>query len=92
MVIELSTWSCLEMGLEVNADRTEYMVMSGDRNAGRGHSVRIDSRTFEMMEGFECLGTAVTNLNYIQEEIKNSLKPWNACCHSVQNILSANLL
>ena len=30
MVIELSAWSCLEMGLEVNADRTEYMVMSGD--------------------------------------------------------------
>ena len=26
-----------EIGLEVNADKTKYMVMFRDRNAGRGH-------------------------------------------------------
>ena len=31
-----------ETGLEVNADKTKYMVMSRDRNAWRGHSVKID--------------------------------------------------
>ena len=31
-----------ETGLEVNDDKTKYMVMSRDRNAGRGHSVKID--------------------------------------------------
>ena len=30
-----------ETGLEVNADKTKYMVMSRDWNAGRGHSVKI---------------------------------------------------
>ena len=30
-----------EFGLEVNADKTKYMVMSRDQNAGRCHSVRI---------------------------------------------------
>ena len=30
-----------EIGLEVSADKTKYMVMSRDRNAGRGHSVKI---------------------------------------------------
>ena len=29
--------------LEVNADKTKYMFMSRDRNAGRGQSVKIDN-------------------------------------------------
>jgi hypothetical protein len=33
-----------ENRLEVNADKTMYMVMFRDRNAGRGHSVKIDNR------------------------------------------------
>ena len=36
-----------EIGLEVNADKTKYMVMSRDRNAGRGHSVKIDNSSIE---------------------------------------------
>ena len=36
-----------EIGLEVSADKTKYMVMSRDQNAGRIHSVRIDNSTFE---------------------------------------------
>jgi hypothetical protein len=34
----------------------------------------------------------LTNQNYIQEEIKNRLKSGNACCQSVQNLLSSSLL
>jgi len=36
-----------EIGLEVIADKTKYMVMSRDQNAGRIQSVRIDNSTFE---------------------------------------------
>ena len=32
-----------EIGIEVNADKTKYMVMSRDCNARRGHSVKIDN-------------------------------------------------
>jgi len=39
-----------EIGLEVNADKTKYMVMSRDRNAGRGYSVNIDNISIEIME------------------------------------------
>ena len=50
-----------EIGLEVSADKTNYMVMSRVQNAGRIQSVRIDNNTFEMVEGFKYLGKTSTN-------------------------------
>jgi len=60
--------------------------------AGRIHSVRIDNSTFERMEEFKYLGTALTKQNSIAEEIKSRLRSGNACYHSVQNLLSSTLL
>jgi hypothetical protein len=36
-----------EIGIEVNTDKTNCLVMSRDRNAGRGHGVKIDNRFIE---------------------------------------------
>ena len=44
-----------EIGLEVNADKTKYMVMSQDQNAGRGHSVKTDNSFIERVEDFKYL-------------------------------------
>ena len=60
-----------EIRLEVSADKTKYMAMSQDQNAGRIHSVRIDNSTFERVEEFKYLGTTLTNQNSIAEEIKS---------------------
>ena len=38
------------------------------------------------------MGKTLTNQSSIQEEIESRLKSRNACCHSVQNILSYSLL
>jgi len=58
----------IQIGLEVNADKTKYMFMSGDKNAERSHGVKIDSMLFEMVEEFKCLVKKTsTNQNYIQE-------------------------
>ena len=84
--------SSKESALEVNVDKTKYMVMSGEQNAGRSHSIKTDNRFFERVEEFKYLGTALTNQNSIQEEIKSRLKSGNACYHSVQNILFSSLL
>jgi len=46
----------------------------------------------EKVEQFKYLGTNVTTQNSTEEEIKSRLKLGNACCHSVQNILSYSLL
>jgi hypothetical protein len=32
-----------EIGLEVNADKTKNVVMSGDQNAGRSHNLKSDN-------------------------------------------------
>jgi len=81
-----------EIGLEVNADRNKYMVMSRDQNAGRSHSIKTDNNTFEMVEGFKYLGTTLTNQNSVQKEIKSRSNSGNACYHSVLIILSSSLL
>jgi hypothetical protein len=81
-----------EIGLEVNAEKTKYMVMSRNQNARHNHNINIDNISFERVEEFKYLGTALTNRNSIQEEIKSRLKSGNACYHSVQNLLSSRLL
>jgi len=81
-----------EIRLEVSADKTKYMVMSRDQNAGRIQNVRIDNSTFERVEEFKYLGTTLTYQNSIAEEIKSRLRSGNACYHPVQNLLSSRLL
>ena len=46
-----------ETGLEVNTDKTKYMVMFRDQNAGRSHSIKIDDVYFARVEEFKYLGT-----------------------------------
>ena len=81
-----------EIGLEVNANKTKYMIMSRDQNTGRSQSMKTDNSSFERVEEFKYLGTTLRNQNSIQEEIKNRLMPGNACYHSVQYLLSSSLL
>jgi predicted RNA-binding protein YlxR (DUF448 family) len=58
-----------KIGLEENADKTKYMVMSQDQNAGRGHNIKIDNSSIERAEEFKYLGRNETNQISIQEEI-----------------------
>ena len=81
-----------EIGLEVNADKTKYMIMSRDQNAGRSYSMKIYNNTIERVEEFKYLATTLTNKNSIQEEIKSRLKLRNARYYSVQNLFSSSLL
>jgi hypothetical protein len=81
-----------ETGLEENAEKTKYIVMSRNQNAGHNHNIKMDNKSFERVEEFIYLGATLTNRNSIHEEIKNRLKLVNACYHLVQNLLSSRLL
>ena len=79
------------IGLGVSAEKTKCMVMSRDQNAGQNHNIKTDNKSFERVEQFKYLGKPL-NQNSIQEGIKSRLKSGNACCYSVQNLLSSCLL
>jgi hypothetical protein len=79
-------------GLDIIAKKTKYVFMSRDEHAGKNHKIKISNKSFERVEQFKYLETALTNQYLIHEEIKIKLKSGNACCHSVQNLLSSTLL
>jgi hypothetical protein len=81
-----------EVGLEVNVEKTKYMLLSLCQNAGQNHDIKIADSCFENVAQFRYLGTPITNQNLIQEEIMRRLNSGNACYHSVQNLLSSRLL
>jgi hypothetical protein len=53
-----------EISLEVNAEKTKYMVMSRDQNTEQNHNLKLDN-SFERVEQFKYLGTTLTNQNSI---------------------------
>jgi hypothetical protein len=81
-----------EMAVEVNAQTTKCLVMSRDQHEGQNRNINVYNKSFERGEQFRYFGPTLTNQNSISGEIKNSLKSGNACCYSVQNLLSSRLL
>jgi sorting nexin-29 len=82
----------MEFGLEINVEKTKYMLLSRPQNIGQNLDIKIANRSFENVSQLKYLGTTVTNRNLIQEEIKRRLNSGNVCYHSVQNLLSSRLL
>jgi hypothetical protein len=75
----------VDVGLEINAEKTKYMIMSRHPNTGQNHSIRIAYESFENVAKFKYLGMTLTNRNDIHDEIKSRLNSGNACYYSVQN-------
>jgi hypothetical protein len=73
-----------EVGLEINIEKTKYMLLSHHQNVGQNQDIKIANRLFENVSQFKYLGITVTNQNLIQEEIKRRLNSGNVCYHSVQ--------
>jgi hypothetical protein len=45
-----------EIELEVNSDKTKYIVFSRDEIAGRSYSIKINNNSFERVEQYKYLG------------------------------------
>jgi hypothetical protein len=55
-----------DIGLEINAEKTRYMIMSRYPNSGHNQNIRISNESFENVAKFKYLGTTLTNQNDIQ--------------------------
>jgi hypothetical protein len=61
-------------------------------NSGQNQNIRTDDESFENVAKFKYLGATLTNQNDIHYEIRSRLNSGNACCYSVQNLLSSRLI
>jgi hypothetical protein len=79
-----------EVGLEVNTEKTKYMLLFHHQNAEQTHDLKIA----DLMKVYHGSNTFVNNNNksVIQEEIKRRLNLGNTCYQSVKNLLFSLLL
>jgi hypothetical protein len=94
-VIEWNTSAALleanrKVSLEINIEKTKYMVVSHHQNSGQNHNLLIANTSFENVAKY--MGTTITNQNYIHEEIKRRLRLGKASYNAVQSLLSSCLL
>jgi hypothetical protein len=70
-----------DIGLEINAEKTKYMIMSHHLNSRQNQNIRIGNESFENVVTFKYLGMTLINKNDIHDEIKSRLNSGNACYH-----------
>ena len=67
-----------EIGIEVNADKTEYMVMSRDQNAAQSHSMKIDNSPLKEWKSSNIWEQFYTGRNLEQIEVGECLLSFGA--------------
>jgi hypothetical protein len=60
-----------DTGLEINAEKIKYTIISRHTNSRQNQNIRIANESFEKVEKFKCLGTTLTSQNDIHDEIKS---------------------
>jgi hypothetical protein len=71
-----------DVGLEINAEKTKYMILSHHQNSGQNQNIRTANESFENVAKFKYMRTTLTHQNDIHEEIRSRLNSENASYHS----------
>ena len=73
-----------DIGLEVNSEKTKYMITSRHQNVIQNQYIVIGNVSFDNVEKVRYLGVTVTNTNDIREEIKRRINMGSACYYSLE--------
>jgi hypothetical protein len=59
-----------EVGLEINVEKTKYMLLSRHQNVGQNWDIKIANRSFENVSQLKYSGTTVTNQNCFRRKLR----------------------
>jgi hypothetical protein len=59
-----------ENGLELDAEKTKYMLLSHHQNAGQNYDIKIGYRSFQNVTEFKYLLTRVTNKDLFRRKLR----------------------
>jgi hypothetical protein len=68
-----------KVGLEINVEKTKYMLLSRHQNVGQNRDIEIANRSSENVSQFKYFGRTVTNQTLIRKEIMRRMNSGNAC-------------
>jgi hypothetical protein len=58
-----------DVGLEINAEKTKYMIMFQHKKSGQNQNIRTANESFEIVAKFKNLGMTLTDQSDIHDEI-----------------------
>jgi len=79
-----------EIGLNINEDKTKYLILSRQHQTAR--QLEIEGFSFERIEHFKYLGAWVNENANSQEEIKERLIASNRCYSGLSTLFKSKLL
>jgi hypothetical protein len=67
-----------DVGLEVNAEKNKYLLMSDHQNSGQNHNIKITNGSFANVAQVQIFVNESNDQNLVQREIIGSLNFGNA--------------
>ena len=68
-----------ELGLQINVEKTKYMVTDRIQNTHNNGNLIVCDKIFERASNFKYLGSILNQTNEIREELKRIINLGNAC-------------